>query len=140
MALAAIFGGAETDAFFVAFRIPNALRQILAEGAVSSAIVPVLTKTMAEDGGAAARQFFARIRGASILVLLLVTAAGVAAARPLTALFAHGYEASPVEFDRTAGMTAWSSRTSSSWGRPRSAWPRSTPSGGSPSQPSRPGS
>ncbi len=61
---------------------------------------------MAEDGGAAARQFFARIRGASILVLLLVTAAGVAAARPLTALFAHGYEASPVEFDRTAGMTA----------------------------------
>ena len=65
MALAGVFGRAETDAFFVAFTIPNALRQLLAEGAGQSALVPVLTKTLAQDGEAAARRFFARARGAS---------------------------------------------------------------------------
>jgi len=106
MALAAVFGRTETDAFFVAFTIPNALRQLLAEGAVSSAIVPVLSKTIAEDGDVEARRFFARVRGASILALTVVTVAGVCAARPLTDIFAHGYEANPAEFDRTAHMTA----------------------------------
>jgi putative peptidoglycan lipid II flippase len=106
MALAAIFGQKETDAFFVAFTIPNALRQLLAEGAVSSAIVPVLTKTLTEEGPEAGRVFFARARGASLLALLVVTGLGVAFARPLTELFAHGYGADPAEFDRTATMTA----------------------------------
>src|SRR5271163_3563059 len=41
--LAALFTRDETDAFFVAFTIPNALRQLLGEGAVSSALVPVLS-------------------------------------------------------------------------------------------------
>ena len=106
MALAAVFGRQETDAFFVAFTIPNALRQLLAEGAVASAIVPVLTKTMADDGPVAARAFFARIRGASLLTLTVVTVAGVLAARPLTDLFAHGYATNVVEFERTTTMTA----------------------------------
>jgi putative peptidoglycan lipid II flippase len=106
MALAAVFGRQETDAFFVAFTIPNALRQLLAEGAVSSAIVPVLTKTLTEEGPEAGRAFFARARGASLLALVVVTALGVAFARPLTELFAHGYGSDPAEFDRTATMTA----------------------------------
>jgi putative peptidoglycan lipid II flippase len=106
MALAAVFGRGETDAFFVAFTIPNALRQLLAEGAVSSAVVPVLSKTLADEGGPAARAFYARIRAASLLALTVVTVAGVLAARPLTDVFAHGYAADPVAFDRTARMTA----------------------------------
>jgi putative peptidoglycan lipid II flippase len=106
MALAGIFGRAETDAFFVAFTIPNALRQLLAEGAVSSALVPVLTKTIAEDGEVAARAFFARMRGVSLVALTVVTVLGIAAARPLTDLFAHGYEGNVAEFERTAHMTA----------------------------------
>lgn len=106
MALAGVFGRAETDAFFVAFTIPNALRQLLAEGAVSSALVPVLSKTLADEGGPAARQFFARARGASLVALTVVTALGVLAARPLTDLFAHGYATNPEEFERTARMTA----------------------------------
>ncbi len=106
MSLAAVFGRAETDAFFVAFTIPNALRQLLAEGAVSSAIVPVLTKTMTEDGPDAARLFFTRVRGASLLVLTVVTIAGVLCATPLTDLFAHGYAGNTEEFERTAQMTA----------------------------------
>jgi putative peptidoglycan lipid II flippase len=106
MALAGVFGRAETDAFFVAFTIPNALRQVLAEGAVSSALVPVLSKSLAEDGDAATARFFARARGASLVLLTLVTVAGVLAARPLTDLFAHGYASDPAEFARTARMTA----------------------------------
>ena len=106
MALAAVFGRAETDAFFVAFTIPNALRQLLAEGAVSSAIVPVLSKSIAEDGPDGARAFFARARGASLVALTVVTGLGVLAARPLTDVFAHGYVQNPAEFERTTQMTA----------------------------------
>jgi putative peptidoglycan lipid II flippase len=106
MVLAGLFGRAETDAFFVAFTIPNALRQLLAEGAVASALVPVLSKTLAEDGEDATKVFFARARGASLVALTVVTVAGVLAARPLTRVFAHGYADNPVEFDRTAHMTA----------------------------------
>jgi putative peptidoglycan lipid II flippase len=106
MVLAGLFGRAETDAFFVAFTIPNALRQLLAEGAVSSALVPVLSKTLAEEGEEATQRFFARARGVSLVALTVVTVAGVLAARPLTSVFAHGYADNPAEFDRTATMTA----------------------------------
>lgn len=105
MALAAIFGRAETDAFFVAFTIPNALRQILGEGAISSAVVPVLAGKLATEGDEPARKFFAKVRGVSLLALALVTALGVAFAGPLTALFASGYEGA--SFERTAQLTRW---------------------------------
>src|ERR1700761_2895796 len=66
--IAALFTRAQTDAFWVALRIPNALRQLLAEGAVSSAVVPVLSKRLAEDGDEAGKAFFARARGVSLVV------------------------------------------------------------------------
>ncbi len=105
MALAAMFSREETDAFFVAFTIPNALRQLLGEGAVSSAVVPVLSERLANHGEPNAKAFFARIRAASILALLVVTALGMIFSRPLTELFASGYHARPGEFERTAAMT-----------------------------------
>jgi putative peptidoglycan lipid II flippase len=105
MALAAVFGRAETDAFFVAFTIPNALRQLLGEGAVASAVVPVLSGKLATEGDAAARDFFAKIRGASLVALTVVTALGVAFAGPLCELFASGYHARPGEFQRTVTLT-----------------------------------
>ncbi len=83
MALAAIFGRGETDAFFVAFTIPNALRQLLGEGAVASAVVPVLSGKLATEGEEAAQDFFANIRGASLVALTVVTALGIAFAGPL---------------------------------------------------------
>lgn len=103
MALAAIFGRAETDAFFVAFTIPNALRQLLGEGAVSSAVVPVLSATLEKKGEEAGRAFFARVRGVSIVALVAVTALGVAFARPLGELFAGG--SSSEQVDRTVRLT-----------------------------------
>jgi putative peptidoglycan lipid II flippase len=105
MALAAIFTREETDAFFVAFTIPNALRQLLGEGAVSSAVVPVLSEKLATKGEEDARSFFARIRGASVAALVVVTMLGVFGARWLADLFAGGYRGRPDEFERTVTMT-----------------------------------
>jgi len=52
---AAYFGaGSQTDAFFVAFRLPNLLRRLFAEGAFSQAFVPVLGQIKAQEGEAAA--------------------------------------------------------------------------------------
>ncbi len=51
MVVARAFGaGPITDAFFVAFRIPNLLRRLLAEGALSTAVVPVFTETLTREG------------------------------------------------------------------------------------------
>ena len=57
--IAALFPREATDAFAVALTIPNALRQLLAEGAVSSAVVPVLSERLAKDGDEAGQAFFA---------------------------------------------------------------------------------
>jgi putative peptidoglycan lipid II flippase len=105
MALAALFDRDATDAWWVAFTIPNALRSLLGEGAISSAVVPVLSETLAKQGDDAARAFFARVRGASLVALVVVTAAGVLLARPLTELFATGYHDRPGEFARTVELT-----------------------------------
>ncbi len=103
--LAAVFDRDATDAWWVAFTIPNALRQLLGEGAVSSAVVPVLSEKLAKDGDEAARVFFARMRGASLVALAVVSLLGVIFAGPLTALFAGGYRARPGELERTTMLT-----------------------------------
>ena len=106
MALAAVFDRSATDAWWVAFTIPNALRQLLGEGAVSSAVVPVLSEKLAKEGDDAAKSFFARVRGVSLVALFAASVLGVVFARPLTELFAGGYHDRPGEFDRTAQLTA----------------------------------
>jgi putative peptidoglycan lipid II flippase len=105
MTLAAVFERAATDAWWVAFTIPNALRQLLGEGAVASAVVPVLSQKIARDGDEAAKIFFARVRGVSLVALAVVTVLGVTFAGPLTELFASGYRARPGELERTVALT-----------------------------------
>jgi putative peptidoglycan lipid II flippase len=105
MLLAAVFDREATDAWWVAFTIPNALRSLLGEGAIASAVVPVLSEKLARDGDDAARLFFARIRGVSLVSLLSVTVLGILLARPLTELFAAGYHGRPGEFERTVTLT-----------------------------------
>jgi putative peptidoglycan lipid II flippase len=106
-ALAAFFTRAETDAFWVAFTLPNALRSLLGEGAASSAVVPVLAKVRAEEGDDAARRFFASVRGVSLLALVFVTVLGIAGAPWLVELFAGGLHARPGAFERTVMLTRW---------------------------------
>jgi putative peptidoglycan lipid II flippase len=105
MTLAAIFSRDATDAWWVAFTIPNALRQLLGEGAVTSAVVPALAEKLATEGDEGARRFFARIRGVSLLALVGVTALGMVFAGPITELFAEGFRARPGELERTVALT-----------------------------------
>jgi putative peptidoglycan lipid II flippase len=105
--LAAVFGRLATDAFFVAFTIPNVLRQLLAEGAVQNAVLPVLAKTREEEGEEAARHFFNAMRGLSLLVLAVVSVLGVWLAPQLVELFASGFHDQPGQFERTVELTRW---------------------------------
>jgi putative peptidoglycan lipid II flippase len=105
MAIAALFTRGQTDAFAVALTIPNTLRQLLAEGAVSSAVVPVLSERLAKGGDEAGRAFFARARGVSLVALIVASLLGVLFAGPLTELFAPGFHQTPGQFERTASLT-----------------------------------
>ena len=105
--LAAAFSRLATDAFFVAFTIPNVLRQLLAEGAVQTAVLPVLAQTRERHGEAEARRFFRAMRGLSLLILLVVSVIGVLAAPWLVDLFAAGYRQIPGQYDRTVSLTRW---------------------------------
>ena len=91
--IAATFSLRATDAFFVAFTIPNALRVLLGEGAVSGAFIPVYTEVREKEGPERARLFYARLVGAMVLILASVATAGVIAAPWLVTLYAGGYDA-----------------------------------------------
>src|SRR5499426_4854643 len=72
--VALIFGaGPITDAFFVAFRIPNILRRLLAEGALSTAMIPVFTDYMARDDRPELHRMLRAVLGLSILALTVTT-------------------------------------------------------------------
>jgi len=105
--IAAVFSRAVTDAFFVAFTLPNVLRQLLAEGAVQSAVLPVLAATRERDGDDAARRFYANVRGLWLVLLLVVSGLGVAFADVLVELFAAGFHEIPGQFERTVQLTRW---------------------------------
>jgi putative peptidoglycan lipid II flippase len=105
VAIAGLFDRAQTDAFWIAFTIPTALRQLLAEGAVNSAVVPILTGKLATEGESSARAFFARARAISMIALGVVAILGMAFAGPLTEAFAAGFHATPGKFERTRELT-----------------------------------
>ena len=79
--VARIFGaGMATDAFFIAFKLPNLLRRIFAEGAFSQAFVPILAEYKNQQGEEATRTFIAYVAGLLTLALALVTVIGILAA------------------------------------------------------------
>ena len=81
MVVARAFGaGPVTDAFFVAFRIPNLLRRLLAEGALSTAIIPVFTGYIARERPAVVARMLRAVAGAGALTLCAVSVLGVLAA------------------------------------------------------------
>lgn len=92
MVFAALFGdGAAADAFFVAFKIPNFLRRLFAEGAFSQAFVPVLSSYRTSSTREDIKLFLDHVAGSLGLVLTVITVIGVAAAPVLAAVFAPGY-------------------------------------------------
>ncbi len=92
------------DAFFVAFKIPNFLRRLFAEGAFSQAFVPVLAEYRERGGNAAVRELSDRVAGALGSVLILLTALAVIGAPVLTVVFAPGFWNDPAKFQATSDM------------------------------------
>lgn len=88
MLQASLFGtGAAVSAFVVAYRIPNYLRRIFAEGSFSSAFVPVLSELREKGDEAAIQDFLDHIAGALLAAVLVVTALGIALSPWLARLF-----------------------------------------------------
>lgn len=107
-AISAVFGtGTLADAFFVAFRIPNLFRRVVAEGATSAAFVPLFTENLAQGGAAAAVRAAAAVGGAAALTLAALTTAGIVAAPQLTMLFAPGFSFDPGKEALTIELTRW---------------------------------
>jgi putative peptidoglycan lipid II flippase len=103
--VAACFSKQATDPFFVAFTIPNVLRQLLAEGALTVAFIPVFTEYREKQGEPAARAMFANMVGATLTVLTLVILAGVFFAPWVVKLFALGFGDEPAKFQLTVLLT-----------------------------------
>ncbi len=102
MIQAALFGaGAWMDAYNVAFRIPNLLRRLFAEGAFSQAFVPLLAATRAKDGDAATRELVDAVATVLLWALILTCAIGIAGAPLIVWLMAAGLQ----EFDAAVVMT-----------------------------------
>lgn len=91
--IAQLFGAAAgIDAFFVAFKIPNFMRRLFAEGAFSQAFVPVLAEYQQKESPSALKAFIARIIGNLFTVLMGVTIIAVLASPYVIRLFAPGFE------------------------------------------------
>lgn len=104
--IARAFGaGVLTDAFFVAFRLPNLLRRLFAEGAFSQAFVPLLAEYRNQRGIEATRQLVDRVATMLFLVVLTVALLGVIGAPLLIHVSAPGFTADPGKFALTVTLT-----------------------------------
>jgi putative peptidoglycan lipid II flippase len=100
--IARAFGaGGMTDAYIVAFRIPNLLRRLFAEGAFSQAFVPILSEYKNKQGPQASKQLVDHVANTLVWATLLVTILGIIAAPVFIYLIASGLE----EFDAAVWMT-----------------------------------
>lgn len=105
MVIARYFGaGTDADAFFVAFKIPNFLRRLFAEGAFSQAFVPVLSSYRQQQDLTEVRRLVNAVSGTLGLVLLGVTLVAVLGAPALTAVFAPGFLDEPEKFGLASDM------------------------------------
>lgn len=103
--IARAFGaGALTDAFFVAFRLPNLLRRLFAEGAFSQAFVPLLGEYRNQKSEADTKALVDRIATLLFLILIVTTALGVMAAPLIVHLSAPGFGDEPEKFALTVSL------------------------------------
>src|SRR5258706_9487603 len=103
--IARAFGaGLATDAFFVAFRIPNLLRRLFAEGAFSQAFVPVLAEYKNRQTPEETKTLVDGTATALFLALVIAALIGVLTAPLIVYLSAPGFTADPAKFDLTVRM------------------------------------
>jgi putative peptidoglycan lipid II flippase len=100
-----VFGAnVATDAFWVAFRIPNFMRRMFAEGSFSTAFVPVFTEVKETRSHAELKELMARVAGTLGGVLLIVTALCVLFAPQVATVFSPGAVAEPHKFGLTVEL------------------------------------
>lgn len=103
--IARIFGaGLATDAFFIAFRIPNLLRRLFAEGAFSQAFVPILAHHRTRHGSELTHALVSRTATLLTLALFAVSALGIAAAPLVIYVTAPGFSGDPGKFALTVEL------------------------------------
>lgn len=103
--IARVFGaGLATDAFFVAFRIPNLLRRLFGEGAFSQAFVPILSEYRNKQSADDTRALVDCVSTALFLALLVTAALGMAAAPVIVYITAPGFAGEPEKFALTTLM------------------------------------
>ena len=103
--IARLFGaGLGTDAFFVAFRIPNLLRRMFAEGAFSQAFVPVLAEYRTRNGESDTKLLIDRVATALSLAVVAVSILGILGAPWIIYVSAPGFSATPEKFELTVAM------------------------------------
>ncbi len=104
--LAYFFGAGDAmDAFRVAFRLPNALRDLFAEGALSAALVPTFTRALAAGGRTAAWRLASNVITVLLLFTGVVIVAGILFADPLVRLYAEGFRGVPGKIELTIRLT-----------------------------------
>jgi putative peptidoglycan lipid II flippase len=96
-----------TDAFYVAFRIPNMLRRMFAEGAFSQAFVPVLAGTKEQAGEEATHGLINAVATLLTITLLIACVLGILGAPVLVYIMASGLKQDPVGFEAAVVMTRW---------------------------------
>lgn len=93
------------QAFVMAFTVPNALRQLVGEGAVNTVIVPVLTEYKAKNGKAEFFRFVNILFNQFFIVLLFITALGIVMTPVLIRIIAPGFMMDPAKFKLTIDLT-----------------------------------
>jgi putative peptidoglycan lipid II flippase len=105
---AAFFGvSALTDAFYVAFRIPNLFRRVFGEGAFSQAFVPVLATCRTKEGDEGAKRMVDHVSTLLLWALVLLCILGVLGAPLMVWALASGMRKTPQAYDAAVLMTRW---------------------------------
>ena len=103
---AALFGaGTSMDAFVVAFRTPNLLRDLFAEGALSTAFITTFSKKIANENDDAAWRLANKVATLTAVFMSAVTLLGIFLAPALVHVLAKGFEATPGKFELTVQLT-----------------------------------
>lgn len=97
--------GPLSDAFLTAFKIPNFMRQLFAEGAFNAAFVPLYAGTRATQGVDAARQLAREVHAGLVLVLVVVSVLGCVFMPELMIILAPGFEKDPYKYHLTVLLT-----------------------------------
>jgi putative peptidoglycan lipid II flippase len=105
-AIAFVFGvGNATDAFLVAFRLPNLFRDLFAEGAMNSALVPTLTNEKSKGGDEKAWLLVSQVMNWIFLITGFIACLGIYFAPELVSVFAGSYKEVPGKYELTVFLT-----------------------------------